>query len=260
MEDLDPPREVRGAARQIIEDLSRFGMVSDEDVVYQSQRHDAYQQALDELSARDLAFDCGCARRDLEPGKPYPGTCENGLPEGRHARSVRLRVPDREITFIDQIQGAQAFNVASDSGAFIIRRADGLFAYQLAVVVDDEWQNITHVMRGADLLDSTPRQICLQSCLGYTTPEYAHHPVAVDLLGNKLSKQTMAQPVDASDPIPALRAAWDFLGQRLSTLPLVSNPEQFLACAVQNWEIDRVPKRLSSPLSVDDTERDEQFS
>lgn len=248
IEDLDPPREIPGAAQQIIADLKRFGMESDETVMYQSRRQEAYEQALARLLEEGHAFDCGCMRRDLPQGKPYPGTCADGLPPERVPRSVRCRVPDENLCITDRIQGRYCQNPSQDSGAFIIRRADGLIAYQLAVVVDDADQGITDIVRGADLLSSTPRQCLIQQYLGLPRPRYAHIPVAVDAQGHKLSKQSMAQPVDATDPIPALRACWRMLGQSAELSADHRSVSALLRQMTELWSLEAIPARPDCPI------------
>ncbi len=240
IDDLDPPREVAGAAQAILSDLGRFGMRSDEPVLYQSSRGPAYAEALERLAASDLAFACGCSRRDLAGRAVYPGTCANGLPRGRKPRSVRLRVAGR-IEFDDRIQGRVECDLERAVGAFVIRRADGLTAYHLACVVDDAYQGITESVRGADLLDSTPAQVYLQRCLGLRRPEYAHIPVAVNRAGNKLSKQTGARALDPEAPLPALRAAWRVLGQDPPPAA-IGSVAAFWDWAIPSWRLDRVPR------------------
>ncbi len=220
MEDLDRTRERPGAADRILRTLEAFGFHWDDEVLYQSRRDPAYREALERLLDAGLAYPCGCTRREIaERGLPgiegprYDGTCRDGLPPGRQPRAYRLRVPAETVTFRDRVCGPCGHNLANEVGDFVIRRADGLFAYQLAVVVDDAWQGITQVVRGADLLLSTPRQIHLQRLLGLPTPDYAHLPLVLDENGRKLSKQSDARPVDPDDPIPALVAALAFLGQ-----------------------------------------------
>lgn len=241
MEDLDPPREQPGAAEAILRGLQAFGFEWDEPVIYQSNRLEAYKAALDQLLSEGAAFWCGCSRRHLRGNPIYPGTCANGLPDGREPRSIRLNVTGK-ILFEDRWLGSQSQNLAKDVGAFIIRRADGLTAYQLAVVVDDAWQQISHVVRGSDLLDSTPRQIYLQQVLRLPTPSYAHFPIAVDAEGVKLSKQTFASPIDPAEPLPALKAASDFLGQPPIGAGSVS---AFWASAIDRWEPGRLPPGLT---------------
>jgi glutamyl-Q tRNA(Asp) synthetase len=207
IEDIDRPRVVPGSEEEILAALQRYGLEWDGPIVRQSERTHLYAQALESLRARGLVYDCACTRADLQraPSAPlgaeavYPGTCRNGLPPGKVARAVRFRVPDAVIAFDDLVAGHVEENVATGSGDFIIRRADGLFAYQLAVVVDDEEQGVTQVIRGADLLASTPRQIALQRALGYRTPEYGHIPLVTGAGGAKLGKRNGALPLPSLD-------------------------------------------------------------
>ncbi|HJV93058.1 MAG TPA: tRNA glutamyl-Q(34) synthetase GluQRS, partial [Azonexus sp.] len=223
MEDVDTPRNVPGAADSILATLDAFGFEWDGPVLWQSRRHAAYGEGLARLQAAGLAYGCACSRKEIadsasrpaiDGGLAYPGTCRHGLPAGRSVRAWRLRVGDEEIAFTDRLQGRVAQHLERDVGDFVLLRADGLFAYQLAVVVDDAAQGITDVVRGADLLASTPRQIFLQRLLGYPTPSYLHVPVALGRDGEKLSKQTGA-PAIGADAIGALLAAWRFLDQSL---------------------------------------------
>ncbi|PKO63604.1 MAG: tRNA glutamyl-Q(34) synthetase GluQRS, partial [Betaproteobacteria bacterium HGW-Betaproteobacteria-17] len=199
MEDLDRPRCEAGAADTILRQLDAYGLAWDGDVLVQSQRDDAYAAALDALKAQGAVYPCACTRSQLAyaPRNPegeiiYPGTCRNGLPPGAVARAWRVRVPDVSTHFVDRIHGELQQNLGHDVGDFIVKRADGLFAYQLAVVADDAFQGVTHVVRGADLLWNTPRQIVLQTLLGLPTPVYAHVPLITNAAGQKLSKQTRA--------------------------------------------------------------------
>jgi glutamyl-Q tRNA(Asp) synthetase len=195
MEDLDTPRVVLGSAGEILEALLRYGLTWDGEVVYQSQRIALYEEALAALRARGLVYDCGCSRAELGDEGVYPGTCRNGLPPGRAPRSIRFRAADETIAFDDLIAGR--YEGRSDD--FVLKRADGIFAYQLAVVVDDAAQGVTQVVRGADLLDSTPRQIALQRALGYATPEYGHLPLVLGPDGKKLGKRDGALPLPSLD-------------------------------------------------------------
>jgi len=220
IEDVDEPRSRDQATSAILATLEAYGFEWDGEVVRQSRRGALYDEALERLVAQGEAFACTCTRRELEAGRlgpggerVYPGTCRDGIASEREARAWRLRVTDEAIAFRDRLQGWHEQRLEREIGDFIIRRADGLFAYQLAVVVDDAAQGITHVVRGADLLASTPRQIWLQRRLGLTTPSYLHHPVAILASGEKLSKQTGAAPLPI-DPLPTLLQAWSFLGQR----------------------------------------------
>ncbi len=227
IEDIDGPRTVRGADRAILETLARFGMQSDEPPIWQSARTERYALAFARLEQAGLIYPCGCTRKEIADSLAsaharhttlaYPGTCRHGL-RGKTARAWRIRVPegtDAIVRFEDRWQGPQQQNLALDVGDFVLKRADGQWAYQLAVVVDDAEQGITHVVRGADLLDSTARQIYLQRCLGAPTPVYLHVPVVVDANGEKLSKQTGARALDNDDPLPALVAAARHLGLAL---------------------------------------------
>lgn len=229
IEDIDGPRTIPGADRAIIETLACFGMQSDEPIVWQSVRTALYAQALTQLERAGLVYPCGCTRKEIADSLAnaharhttlaYPGTCRLGL-HGKPARAWRLRVPDAPdavVAFEDRWQGRQTQDLAHEVGDFVLKRADGQWAYQLAVVVDDAAQGITHVVRGADLLDSTARQIYLQRCLGLPTPSYLHVPVVANAQGEKLSKQTGALELDASAPLPALVAAARHLGLALKT-------------------------------------------
>jgi glutamyl-Q tRNA(Asp) synthetase len=251
MEDLDRTREVPGAADLIMRTLSAFGFEWDEDVVYQSRRTDAYRDALDALKARGLTYPCGCSRAEVAraghpgpEGPVYPGTCRSGLALGRSARTERFRSPPGAIAFEDRIQGQQEQMVDAAVGDFVLRRADGIHAYQLAVVVDDALQGITHVVRGADLLLSTPRQILLQRALGFGQPGYAHVPLVLDTDGRKLSKSLASAPVDACDPLPALYAAWALLGQ--TPPPADLHVDAFWKWAIPEWRIARIPAKTSA--------------
>jgi glutamyl-Q tRNA(Asp) synthetase len=254
MEDIDGPRTVPGAAEDIFATLERFGFHADEPPEWQSRRVDLYRAALDRLIASGHVYPCGCTRKEIADSQLhthrrnatliYPGTCRDGL-HGKPARAWRLRVPDDQpgaaagnpalIRFDDRWQGPQQQDLATEVGDFVLLRADGQWAYQLAVVVDDAAQGITHVVRGADLLDSTARQIWLQQCLDVPTPAYLHVPVVTNADGEKLSKQTGAQPLDASRPLEALTAAAQHLGLELSN-PTPTTLEAFQADAIDAWE------------------------
>jgi len=219
IEDVDEPRSRDEATASILATLENYGFQWDGEVVHQRARGALYQAALDRMIAEGQAYACGCTRRELESARLsawgeriYPGTCRNGPSPGREARAWRVRVTDEAIGFRDRLRGWQEQRLEEEVGDFIVRRGDGLFAYQLAVVVDDAVQGVTHVVRGADLLASTPRQIRLQRLLGLVTPSYLHHPVAVLASGEKLSKQTGAEALPAN-ALPALLRAWNFLGQ-----------------------------------------------
>lgn len=246
IEDLDPPREQPGAAAAFPRVLERYGFAWDGPILRQSTRDDAYRAALEQLRREDHVFPCACTRAELEVApmgaageRVYPGTCRSGRPAGRAARSWRLRTDGVAVDFVDRVQGPQHQDLGRDAGDFVIRRADGLWAYQLAVVVDDRDQGVTDVVRGADLLSSTPRQIFLQRRLGAALPRYAHVPVAVNAAGEKLSKQTRAPPLPMDDPRAALRAAWRFLGQE-EPMEDFTTPAEFWAWAIPRWDMRRV--------------------
>lgn len=238
IEDIDPPREIPGSAGRILEDLTRLGMEPDQEVLYQSTRMQAYDLAIDELLDNGQAFWCGCSRSELPASGVYPGTCRNGIAAGKSPRSVRLRVNDTPVRFNDRVQGLIEENLLEIVGDFVIRRADGLPAYQLAVVVDDAFQEITEVVRGADLLDSTARQVYLQRCLGYDTPIYAHHPVVVDDKGRKLGKRFGSDPIGSQTATQILHKALDALGQ---CCPEQADIDDFWRLAIQNWQLSRIP-------------------
>jgi glutamyl-Q tRNA(Asp) synthetase len=240
IEDVDPPREVAGVAEGQIAALAAFGLHHDGVVEYQSRRGHHYQAALDRLLADGLAFECHCSRSDLAASGGIHRRCVGGSP--RSDPAIRLRVDDGcEIAFDDLVHGRVAQRVDVEAGDFVLRRTDGLWAYQLAAVVDDAARGITDVVRGADLLDSTPRQILLQRALDLPTPRHAHLPLLLDADGRKLSKSCAARPVDPCDPVPALQAAWFALGQA----PLPSSPGSpagFLAAATDAFRLAHIPR------------------
>lgn len=254
MEDLDTPRNMPGAADAILRSLEAFGFEWDGAVVYQSERHDLYAAALARLQEGGLVYPCGCTRKEIADsaihgieGAIYPGTCRSGLPPGKTARAWRIRAENRTIGFDDAIQGHVAQNLARDIGDFVLKRADGFYAYQLAVVVDDADQGITHVVRGADLLDSTPRQIYLQQVLGLPAMHYAHIPVVLNAQGEKLSKQTQAAAVDDRQPATQLWQALDFLQQSPPAAVRNAPLADIWQWADQNWQLSRIkPTKLSA--------------
>jgi len=237
MEDIDPPREVPGAAADIVATLAAFGMVSDEAIVYQSTRESAYRRAFATLRDADLVFPCWCSRADLEASAGlHLGPCR-AAPDSMRGPAWRLRAPDVDIPFTDLLQGAQTQNLQREAGDFVVRRVEGWFAYQLAVVVDDAEAAISEIVRGSDLLDSTPRQIYLQQALRLPTPAYLHLPIVLDADGRKLSKADHARPVDAADPLSALRAALDFLGLEVSA---GTTPSALLDRAIASFSLERL--------------------
>ena len=249
IEDVDAPRARPDAETAILAALQRYGFAWDGPVLRQSARTSHYVDALEHLVAQALAYPCACTRRELAGARVgvggehvYPGTCSGGVAAGRIARrqrAWRVRVGDAVVAFDDRLQGRQRQDLARDVGDFVVRRADGLYAYQLAVVVDDAEQAVTHVVRGADLLASTPRQIHLQHALGLRQPSYLHVPVALDRAGGKLSKQTRAVALP-DDPLPVLQAAWRFLDQPdPATSP--RGVAEFWTHALRAWTPRRLP-------------------
>lgn len=245
IDDIDPPREVKGAADDILCTLEAHGFEWDGDVVYQSRRNSAYADALARLDAAGLIYGCACTRKEIADsatrgieGLVYPGTCRNGLAAERTPRAWRIRVPDESIQFDDRIQGLVDQHLGREIGDFILKRADGLYSYQLAVVVDDADAGITDIVRGADLKLSTPRQIYLQHCLGVPTPSYAHLPLALNRQGDKLSKQNLAKPLDNDRAAASLADALHFLGMQP---PLDADLASLWQWAIANWDIGRVP-------------------
>ncbi len=240
IEDIDPPREVPGAAQAQIETLARFGLRSDLPVVHQSQRFAAYRRVSEALLSVDKAFWCGCSRADLPASGVYPGRCRDGMAPGKQARSLRLRVDDRVISFDDALQGRYQQNLAQACGDFVIWRADGLPAYQLAVVVDDAAAGVTEVVRGSDLIDSAPRQIHLYQCLGLDPPSYLHLPLVVDEHGRKLSKSDADDPVESRPPGTALRLVLRALGHEPPTG--ARSLDALFSWALRNWQVRRIPR------------------
>jgi len=253
MEDLDPPREVRGAADDILRTLETYHLNWDGSVLYQSQRLNDYEDALNQLTANGHTFPCACTRKSIAANTEnihtnsalnlYPGTCRNGLAPSATVRSTRVRINSETVTFHDELQGAREIQLDSDVGDFVVKRADGLFAYHLAVVVDDAFQRISEIVRGTDLLDSTPHHLYLQKLLTLQTPQYVHLPVAVSAQGEKLSKQTYAPAINTTQPGPILEKALTFLGHSPDTDVINADPETLLKWAVSNWGLERVPKR-----------------
>ena len=263
MEDLDKPREVADAADNILRSLEAFGFEWDAAILYQSQRNEIYEEYLHNLKRKGLIYACTCSRKEIADssvasgvdGAIYPKTCINkmlkNLPSNFNASiscinacSWRINVDNvQKITFVDAIQGDISQNLPTQVGDFILKRKDGFFAYQLAVVVDDALQNITHIVRGADLLDSTPRQIYLQNLLDFTLPHYAHVPVASNAAGEKLSKQTLAKPIDSGIASHLIVEALSFLGQMP---PLALKNASLAECwhwAIKHWNLASVPRQ-----------------
>ena len=253
IEDVDTPRTVRGAEAQILATLEAFGLHWDEAIVRQSERGAIYGEALERLRDAHRVYRCRCSRREVADsalagveGPVYPGTCRALALAPTAEGADRLRVDAGTVAFDDRVMGRVEQDVARAVGDFVLRRRDGLFAYQLAVVVDDARQAITDVVRGADLLLSTPRQILLQRALGLPTPRYLHVPVATNAQGQKLSKQSLAVPVDPRRPVETLARALQFLGQ---PVPAADHPVELVAAAAKCWNLSRVPRQYAIAIA-----------
>ncbi|MBT8133593.1 MAG: tRNA glutamyl-Q(34) synthetase GluQRS [Gammaproteobacteria bacterium] len=250
MEDVDITRKVDGSGLEILHTLEAFGFEWQGEVLYQSKQTECYRYALEQLIEQSLVFPCICSRKQLvESGSGiYPGTCRTRSLQEKSDHALRLLAEDITIEFDDLVMGRRSQNMASQCGDFVIKRRDGLFAYQLAVVVDDQLQDITEVVRGADLLDSTPRQIYLQQLLGYSTPGYCHLPLAVDAAGNKISKSEGAARVDIKNRESLLRHVLDFLGQKPPADLCDADISEIWKWAIEHWDIDLVSAANKIPL------------
>ncbi len=245
------PRTVPGAADAILRTLEAYGFEWDGPVLYQSERQEIYGDVLAELQRRGLVYGCTCTRREIarvsaqpavDGGLRYPGTCRQGVAPGRQARAWRLRL-DGEVCFDDAVQGWVCQDLPRAVGDVVLRRADGLYAYQLAVTVDDHWQGISEVVRGADLLASTPRQIALLRTLGWPVPRYAHLPLALSPAGEKWSKQTLAPALSVAQPLAELLAAARFLGQTVPDELSEGSLDDFWRLALAHWSLSAVPRQ-----------------
>ena len=242
MEDLDPPREAPGAQTAILQTLESYGFEWDGDVVYQSQRHTTYEEVIQRLFNQGLAYACTCSRKQLESYQGiYPGLCRNAGHE-QHDAAIRLRVPELSYHFIDRVQGRFEQHLGREAGDFVIRRRDGLYAYQLAVVLDDAWQGVTDIVRGADLLDSTPRQLYLQELLGLTQPRYLHVPLIIQPDGHKLGKSYRSPPLHGQAATPLLLRALRALGQKPESALAGASPQEVLAWAIAHWAAEVIPR------------------
>lgn len=254
MEDLDPPREMAGAADDILRTLDELGLHWDGPVAWQGRRSALYEDVLERLGKDGAVYGCACTRREIADSQPadsehtpYPGTCRNGLPPGRKARALRVRVDDNPVRVLDRLQPSLVQNLEAVSGDFVVRRADGLFAYQLAVVVDDAEQGITDIVRGMDLYDSTPRQQHLQDLLGYPRPRYLHLPIAVNAAGEKLSKQTGARRIETGNVAGVISEVLRFLGQELPAGVEDASPDELWRWAIAHWNTGKIPSRPRIP-------------
>ncbi len=245
MEDLDPPREVAGAQAEILHTLEAYGLQWDGAVLYQSTQQERYIAVIERLLSQGLAFACHCSRKQLEGSAGiYPGTCRNALLD-EHGAANRLRVPNLDYHFMDRVQGEFRQHLLNEVGDFVIRRRDGLCAYQLAVVLDDGEQGVTDVVRGADLLDSTPRQLYLQELLGLPQPRYLHVPLIVQADGHKLSKRYRTPALHGAEASAELCRALRALGQQPPAELLHGSAREILAWAVSNWQATNIPRCLT---------------
>ena len=247
MEDLDPPREMPGAQTAILQALEAYGFEWDGHMVCQSSRLDIYNSVIEGLIQDGHAYACACSRKELEPFNGlYPGFCREA---GRdiHGAAIRLRVPERKYGFTDRVQGEFHQQLDREIGDFVIRRRDGLIAYQLAVVLDDAWQGITDIVRGADLLDSTPRQLYLQELLGLPQPRYLHVPLIIQPDGHKLGKRYRSPPLQPTEATPLLLRALRALGQQTETELHDALPGEVLSWAITHWNADRIPRCRTLP-------------
>jgi glutamyl-Q tRNA(Asp) synthetase len=247
MEDLDPPREVEGAQAAILGTLESYGFEWDGEMVRQSERHDTYDKVIDHLFSMGLAYACTCSRKQLEGHQGvYPGFCRNAQHPQQDA-AIRIRVPELEYHFVDRVQGEYRQHLGREVGDFVIRRRDGLYAYQLAVVLDDAWQGVTHVVRGADLLDSTPRQLYLQELLGFAQPRYLHVPLIIQPDGHKLGKSYRSPPLPADSAGPLLARALRALGQEPPAELAGYRPREVLDWGIAHWDAERIPHCRTQP-------------
>jgi glutamyl-Q tRNA(Asp) synthetase len=250
MEDVDTTRKVKGSDIEILKTLETFGFQWQGEVIYQSQRTELYEHALEQLISQSLIFPCLCSRKQLVKidSSIYPGTCRSRLLPDVNPHALRIHANNISITFNDCVMGKQTQNIQHECGDFIIKRRDGLFAYQLAVVVDDALQGITEVVRGADLLNSTNRQIYLQQQLNYATPLYCHLPLAIDKDGNKISKSVGAASIDIRHKEKLLVSVLHFLGQSAPDDLAQSTLEDIWKWAIQHWNIRSIPQKNAIPL------------
>lgn len=240
IEDSDRFRVAEGATTLILNTLEQLGLAWDREIIIQSQRENRYREELEKLQDMGIVYPCTCTRRETR-GKPYPGTCRNGMSRKRTFRSLRIRTDDTPIEFEDAVVGKYSQSLENEVGDFVIKRSDGMTAYQLAVVIDDADQGITEIVRGADLIESTPRQIYLQRMLQYPTPAYLHLPVAIDDTGRKISKQNNAPGIDITQGARVLTNALAFLGQQPDPQLADATVEDVIQWGLDHWDISKIP-------------------
>jgi glutamyl-Q tRNA(Asp) synthetase len=258
IEDVDKFRIKENSISSIINTLESYGYQWDDDILYQSQRSEAYQDALDSLGK--LAYPCTCTRKFLQKQVPagtygyiYTGFCREQISNPDAPQfAMRLRTNNTAICFDDTLQAALSQDIEAEVGDFIIKRSDKMFSYQLAVVVDDDYQQITEVVRGSDLLDNTPRQLYLQQCLGYQQPSYLHFPTAITTDGKKLSKQNHSPEVDPLQKRLTILKTLNFLGQQAPTIDKFSTLEELWDWAIKNWDRDKIPTQMTLPENYPD--------
>ena len=250
VEDLDRPREIAGSADGILRTLERFGFEWDGAIIRQYERAALYEEALSALRGQHLTFACSCSRAQLEDDLRYPGTCRTRQIAPGTAAAVRVRADPGQVQFTDLIQGTYRQNVADAVGDFILRRRDQIYAYVLAVTVDDAAQGVTRIVRGADLLDNTPRQIYLQRLLGLPEPSYAHVPVLTEADGGKLAKSRRSVRLSAESPLPQLLSVFSLLGLKPPPALASATIAEAWGWAITQWDLNRVPKRLDLPVSA----------
>jgi glutamyl-Q tRNA(Asp) synthetase len=241
IEDIDPPREISGASKGILKTLRNYGFQFQDNVLYQSTRYQAYSQILDLLKKKSIVYTCACSRSELKNKTIESHKCRNNKQSAYSPYNYKCKVPNTQIHFNDLIQGEYKTNLFQDCGDFILKRKDELFSYQLAVVVDDFHQGITHIVRGIDLIDSTPWQIYLNSILGYQQPIYAHIPILTNDKKQKLSKQTYAKEIDNNKPLETLIKTYSYLNQT----PFSKTPQtidQFWHHAISHWKLNKIAK------------------
>ena len=254
MEDIDPPREPAGAADDILRTLEAYALYWDGPLLYQSSRGDGYEDALLRLHRQHLTYPCTCSRKQIREAQErnkktvYPETCR-GISHTKSSHAIRLKTEFQDIQVVDAIQGSFSQNIREHVGDFVVKRADGYYAYQLAVVVDDAEQNITEIVRGSDLLDNTPRQVFLQQLLDFPLPRYVHIPIATKN-GDKLSKQTKAPPISKQNPVATSVRALKFLGQMVPDQWQFATVEELWQWAIPRWDLAAIPKVLSLEYSA----------